>query len=234
MCVPLSDLHCFNPRSPRGGATATLINLSTRRAFQSTLPAWGSDARRRGGRGAGLGFNPRSPRGGATSARPELGCDGHVSIHAPRVGERPLSLVKGVVAQKFQSTLPAWGSDVRSRRYWRSRERFQSTLPAWGSDLLPSKLEGAEVRVSIHAPRVGERREEQKFYLLFLMFQSTLPAWGSDFDRADIGVVGRGFNPRSPRGGATAPPRRRRGGVALQSTLPAWGSDGVRAIPTPP
>ena len=62
--------QCFNPRSPRGGATAaTSFMISLSRLFQSTLPTRGSD------RFVGVraircsGFNPRSPRGGATAEK---------------------------------------------------------------------------------------------------------------------------------------------------------------------
>ena len=79
----------FNPRSPRGGATAVLfpplpeqtvsihaphegerpppiIAKSTIRAFQSTLPTRGSDSIYHSLPHRKEGFNPRSPRGGAT------------------------------------------------------------------------------------------------------------------------------------------------------------------------
>ena len=80
----------------------------------------------------------------------------------------------------FQSTLPAWGSDRARAVTNPAIAGFQSTLPAWGSDA-------------------------QNFVMFSLLFsfQSTLPAWGSDyFVRIGHGS-GVGFNPRSPRGGAT-------------------------------
>ena len=39
-----------------------------------------------------------------------------------------------VPPDKFQSTLPAWGSDYHSTRSMSLSSQFQSTLPAWGSD----------------------------------------------------------------------------------------------------
>ena len=85
-----SYLSCFNPRSPRGGATLisgasssqTMVSIHAphegerlfvnRRScanawFQSTLPTRGSDAYLRPrAKTSNTCFNPRSPRGGAT------------------------------------------------------------------------------------------------------------------------------------------------------------------------
>ena len=80
-------------------------------------------------------FNPRSPRGGATER--------------PRASSARL--------EEFQSTLPAWGSDLLVLAGQYVTLKFQSTLPAWGSDL--SEIDW----------RAGAGA-----------FQSTLPAWGSD------------------------------------------------------
>ena len=41
---------------------------------------------------------------------------------------------------------------------WEGSRKFQSTLPAWGSDGSYLDSRDGEVSVSIHAPRVGERR----------------------------------------------------------------------------
>ncbi len=58
------------------------------------------------------------------------------------------------------------------------------------------------------------------------MFQSTLPARGSDKCWCGSSVLGGGFNPRSPRGGATTPwGLRPLIPSQFQSTLPARGSD---------
>jgi len=218
----------FNPRSPRGGATSWgSIPLSYSAAFQSTLPARGSDR--------------------ATTQqmhRPSL-----VSIHAPREGERPDCLHSPLSFLKFQSTLPARGSDDYNQPHPAEYVSFQSTLPARGSDscryasiiqgksfnprsprggatcLRPACASAAD-DVSIHAPREGERRPTDwrarpcggrfnprsprggattiRVATLYRpSFQSTLPARGSDAVFARARKNGRRFNPRSPRGGAT-------------------------------
>ena len=79
---------------------------------------------------------------------------------------------------------------------------FQSTLPAWGSDDEWQAKE-REAQVSIHAPRVGERRLAGIPVVLVDPFQSTLPAWGSDVWEVLTVFLKKRFNPRSPRGGAT-------------------------------
>ena len=195
----------FNPRSPRGGATSTLVNPGMEidisihaphegerlnvsrdkaknwRAFQSTLPARGSDF-----------YNQCDCK---TSYA--------ISIHAPREGERRQH-ARGIVRKmKFQSTLPARGSDRQAfvcsllQPYFNPRSprggatsicpqectptadfnprsprggatfmpatsaeptsKFQSTLPARGSDGDWITLELPQ-GISIHAPREGERR----------------------------------------------------------------------------
>ena len=131
LCRP----HYFNPRSPRGGATAPQRNKKisifafqstlptrgsdkcratsqrSRSQFQSTLPTRGSDPFLRSARRQPCDFNPRSPRGGATI---QCGGKSHtrdISIHAPHEGERRLDVYVRVASHLFQSTLPTRGSD---------------------------------------------------------------------------------------------------------------------------
>ena len=79
---------------------------------------------------------------------------------------------------------------------------FQSTPPARGSDNAQCDA-GAVRRVSIHAPREGERPAIVAASLSPSVFQSTLPARGSDV-RMVRDLRERGL---------------------FQSTLPARGSD---------
>ena len=136
--------------------------------------------------------------------------------------------------RQFQSTLPTRGSDIsitslrtaklksfnpRSPRGGATvssipcaylRETFQSTLPTRGSDPIGSS---------------GVR--------LANLFQSTLPTRGSDAPLLILRSVLSGFNPRSPRGGATStPPHRPWRYKQFQSTLPTRGSDQCTAAAT--
>ena len=125
----------------------------------------------------------------------------------------------------FQSTLPTRGSDNRADlEKW--VRRFQSTLPTRGSEYW-AYHQSARRSISIHAPHEGERlihlipcqrvsvisihaphEGERPPYGAWLSavdtFQSTLPTRGSDFLPIKSLDKCRNFNPRSPRGGATA------------------------------
>ena len=148
-------------------------------------------------------FNPRSPRGGATSKTssspiklcifqstlPTRGSDVTKTIHraaeqyfnprSPR-GGATLSSINYQPTYEFQSTLPTRGSDIYFPPFLQELVIFQSTLPTRGSDgAVPE--DKADKNISIHAPHEGERHK----WLIY---------------RYDCG----NFNPRSPRGGATA------------------------------
>ena len=106
----------------------------------------------------------------------------------------------------FQSTLPTRGSDAERHEYGRDAVRFQSTLPTRGSDAWCACPCRPDTTVSIHAPHEGERRYAGQYR-----------------------PVGQGFNPRSPRGGATPFLCTVRIAAArFQSTLPTRGSDKTR------
>ena len=60
------------------------------------------------------------------------------------------------------------------------------------------------------------------------MFQSTRPAWGRDSGKTEVYIQAARFNPRAPRGGATAARSREQASILFQSTRPAWGRDRCR------
>ncbi len=172
--------RCFNPRSPRGGATLSLLAAPKGGKFQSTLPTRGSDIATGAGGLANVRFNPRSPRGGATtrinkhrrstnSFNPRSPRGGATSARctsrkrlcrfnprSPRGGatvtQRSLFIVP-----MFQSTLPTRGSDGSPASFRHTAYGFQSTLPTRGSDAAFAHLLALQFAVSIHAPHEGER-----------------------------------------------------------------------------
>ncbi len=58
--------------------------------------------------------------------------------------------------------------------------KFQSTLPARGSDVKYVSGRTKKELISIHAPHEGERRPISSSIACRTMFQSTLPTRGSD------------------------------------------------------
>ena len=151
------------------------------------------------------GFNPRSPRGGATYT---------------------LSHACSAVCL-FQSTLPTRGSD--NKNYNCNRCEYVSIhAPHEGERLYDPCKAKPRNKVSIHAPHGGERRAVIATANSLMLFQSTLPTRGSDSLPVLYVIRPYGFNPRSPRGGATycftnfCHTRHR-----FQSTLPTRGSDAI-------
>ena len=124
----------FNPRSPRGGATADGRHGERDAKFQSTLPTRGSDCLFLVQIARQCYFNPRSPRGGATSAILRYLRSKDISIHAPHEGERR----KG---QKPQREL----------------KNISIHAPHEGERLVLADACSNLGNISIHAPHEGER-----------------------------------------------------------------------------
>ena len=104
-----------------------------------------------------------------------------VSIHAPHEGERRLSSLR--VASYLSC--------------------FNPRSPRGGATLI-SGASSSQTMVSIHAPHEGERQIFMLSILSTKLFQSTLPTRGSDQIPLPSSLPNLCFNPRSPRGGATA------------------------------
>ena len=104
-----------------------------------------------------------------------------VSIHAPHEGER--LAVSDFLAKMVGVSIHAPHEGER----------------------LPKKYATTQLQtVSIHAPHEGERPCHKSFQFACKTFQSTLPTRGSDHIKKPFYNQHRSFNPRSPRGGATA------------------------------
>ena len=149
-------------------------------AFQSTLPARGSDGLQTAQQARICYFNPRSPQGGATRLRMAQARIIAISIHAPRKGERRQKGGTVSETQNFNPRSPQGGATTKWKCWWLP-EVFQSTLPARGSDASIAFNAAKSMVISIHAPRKGERHH-----------RGLRPPHRN-----------RNFNPRSPQGGAT-------------------------------
>ena len=119
-------------------------------------------------------------------------------------GERLLILALDVMAQLFQSTLPAWGETIIHHV---PRRCLQISIhsPRMGRDVLDTMARVMEVYFNPLSPH-GERPVIIRASHGAHGFQSTLPAWGETFF-------------------AVFPARKTR----FQSTLPAWGETAFSA-----
>ena len=217
--------------------------------FQSTLPTRGSDHSWSGAWVSCRCFNPRSPRGGATDVAPVRRGRWIVSIHAPHEGERRiagfyffaprpvsihaphegerryLSTDDPVLMPGFNPRSPRGGATLGARARADLIPQFQSTLPTRGSDDMQGNI-GQLGKVSIHAPHEGER--PLSFVPCGLQphgFNPRSPRGGATKHGVTIQDVARSFNPRSPRGGATMSRCPILSASKFQSTLPTRGSD---------
>ena len=108
-----------------------------------------------------------------------------------------------LLLELFQSTLPTRGSDANSLSV-APGEFISIHAPHEGERHIGVYIGGNMVIISIHAPHEGERRGITYGTYAVRIFQSTLPTRGSDNICASQNDVKHDFNPRSPRGGATA------------------------------
>ena len=190
-------LDHFNPRSPCGERPEHLRACPLVQAISIHAPRVGSDKHRILRTTFPTDFNPRSPCGERLYRFYPRKAPKRISIHAPRVGsdqplgpnstgpddfnprspcgERPPSSTMGVMALRFQSTLPVWGAT------WAQFRRV---------------LQGV---ISIHAPRVGSDLQLLPGGHPGIDFNPRSPC-GERPRRRRCGECRRYFNPRSPCG----------------------------------
>ena len=126
-----------------------------------------------------------------------------ISIHAPHEGERLNINASDINDIHFNPRSPRGGatSPLAAVGYG---VQFQSTLPTRGSDSV-QYLTAKVVCISIHAPHEGERRFVDDLGGPTAWISIHAPHEGERPALALVGVrVWANFNPRSPRGGATA------------------------------
>ena len=195
----------FNPRSPRGGATAAALSfIGCVTYFNPRSP--------RGGATISYSlvslymhyFNPRSPRGGATPRSRRWSRFVIISIHAPHEGERHLTQTVHCLTLL----------------------NFNPRSPRGGATRIITVLLSLALYISIHAPHEGERHDLLADGGKIAKFQSTLPTRGSDCHMVFIILKIYIFQSTLPTRGSDAyglwaTPR----GTAFQSTLPTRGSD---------
>ena len=173
----------FNPRSPRGGATdAALVANLGQHIFQSTLPTRGSD----------LAGGHKPPHGQ------------RISIHAPHEGERRLPACRRWVWHTISIHAPHEGERLWVMLTYGAHRAFQSTLPTRGSDCQLRPASFPARFISIHAPHEGERQADIAHDARRKRISIHAPHEGERLPSPYAKRLPWDFNPRSPRGGATA------------------------------
>ena len=76
---------------------------------------------------------------------------------------------------------------------------FQSTQPEWAATS-SAKLRKKNMKISIHAARVGCDISAMVRHGGNIIFQSTQPEWAATAGSAQLGGYYKNFNPRSPSG----------------------------------
>ena len=154
LAIP-SKPRCFNPRSPRGGATLICKNgESFPMMFQSTLPTRGSDAMVK-----------------------RLAATDMVSIHAPHEGERHRQPQKYHHRQiQFQSTLPTRGSDQSTLPTRGSDSCFNPRSPRGGATRRGSGRQNRGIRgFNPRSPRGGATAKKCIYMQHFREFAEYYP-----------------------------------------------------------
>ncbi len=233
----------FNPRSPCGERPDIHFQGFSSTRFQSTLPVWGATdlillhdlgisisihAPRVGSdmeyicTGAGSAISIHAPRVGSDRRRRGLWCWSAISIHAPRVGSDRHVTSRRNNRFGFQSTLPVWGATVHSAGNFFASVNFNPRSPC-GERPAKAKVESRRRTISIHAPRVGSDRWQDKNNA-YLQISIHAPRVGSDKKAPDIRLP-KIISIHAPRVGSDfLMVWASLSTVSFQSTLPVWGA----------
>ena len=174
------------------------------RLFQSTLPTRGSDAAKTWSLCRPHCFNPRSPRGGATLSTAKIVATRYsFNPRSPRGGATDSGILLLRATSCFNPRSPRGGATLADGRLT-GTGGVSIHAPHEGERRRRVELQPRGHGVSIHAPHEGERLLTCAMLTCVMLFQSTLPTRGSDASYSRLSARDSRFNPRSPRGGATA------------------------------
>ena len=110
--LPKTQSSCyFNPRAPCGARPQCCCDNRLATAFQSTRPVWGA-TRSSNRRKARHQISIHAPRVGRDPRTIIVRVASNISIHAPRVGRDHVCVVMSSDGESFQSTRPVWGATI--------------------------------------------------------------------------------------------------------------------------
>ena len=221
----------FQSTRPVWGATLLVSCNGIKSVFQSTRPVWGATSVYKG-KTVFLRISIHAPRVGRDIRVPLDGWRGRDFNPRAPCGARHCVAVQRIFANKFQSTRPVWGATTTfstlptkpknfnprapcGARHGITGEpfkicAFQSTRPVWGATVV--MISGrAEIRISIHAPRVGRDALGVSRSLNSAHFNPRAPC-GARLACHFKTALFQDFNPRAPCGA-----RRANRGVTMSS-----------------
>ena len=189
----------FQSTLPVWGATheITCINPNIK-PFQSTLPVWGATFRQAAQCLPWWDFNPRSPCGERPMVVPGIPMIIYFNPRSP-CGERQEGAAIGAAGTDFNPRSPC------------------------GERLRLSDFPDLRLVISIHAPRVGSDRDNEKVAQAWAI-SIHAPRVGSDGIMLTLQKFTAYFNPRSPCGERLFVPVLKPWIMLFQSTLPVWGA----------
>ena len=170
----------FNPRSPRGGATARVALRMPAGDISIHAPHEGERHNVKYIAADQWHFNPRSPRGGATCAvffllRRKV----YFNPRSPRGGATVFPALCRRKMLYFNPRSPRGGATRGQIIRGGQACHFNPRSPRGGATIDFSVKQ--ITMISIHAPHEGERQTRFSYCLKYFAFQSTLPTRGSDF-----------------------------------------------------
>ena len=146
-----------------------------------------------------------------------------ISIHAPRVGSDTIQLLYHLQTKNFNPRSPC-GERLGDFVLFFCCMLFQSTLPVWGATSGILLLRSGQVKISIHAPRVGSDGPLCLRCCCHSNFNPRSPC--GERRCADVSHRGaKKISIHAPRVGSDALKKALlEAGAEFQSTLPVWGA----------
>ena len=211
----------FNPRSPHGERPSSRSRRSRMRYFNPRSPH-GERRYRDATRTDEGDFNPRSPHGERPDAGKGRKRPNNFNPRSPH-GERPPRGTNEAAERHFNPRSPH-GERPPFDPPDESRSRFQSTLPARGATCVKGGEYAMLPSISIHAPRTGSDKSEEKRDEWVSEISIHAPRTGSDCESPCPRRCLLHFNPRSPHGERRSTAGAEITPTTFQSTLPARGA----------
>ena len=156
---PTGCSHFFQSTIPGWGATRKAIQGTMRAIISIHAPRVGSDRAAHLALGVHVEFLSTLPAWGATGSLTPSPPPGDISIHAPRVGSDRTERIEDGTVTEISIHAPRVGSDLKFIENKQEANKFLSTLPAWGATGAGAYLRWPVPHFYPRSPR-GERPVE--------------------------------------------------------------------------